>query len=212
MKVIFLHGLGQTSTSWNKTISFLSQEITAYTPTLFDLLGPQTVTYQNLFHSFESYASSFSQPISLCGLSLGAVLALDYATTHPEKVKSLILIAPQYKMPKNLLRFQNALFSLMSQKAFLSSGLPKQDMIALTKSMIPLNFESKLRRISCPVFIVYGKKDWANQKSAVQLASLISHSQIQEMDQAGHEVNVTHAKELGKILNTFFQQEIKRTF
>ena len=37
------------------------------------------------------------QLLNLCGLSLGAVLALNYAIDFPKKVNSLILIAPQYE-------------------------------------------------------------------------------------------------------------------
>ena len=37
--------------------------------------------------------------ICLCGLSLGGVLALNYAIEHPEKIKGMVLIATQYKMP-----------------------------------------------------------------------------------------------------------------
>ena len=44
-----------------------------------------------------------NEEIVLCGLSLGAVLTLNYAIDHPDKVKALVLIAAQYKMPKKLL-------------------------------------------------------------------------------------------------------------
>lgn len=50
--------------------------------------------------------------------SLGAVLTLNYAIDHPDKVKALVLIAAQYKMPKKLLKVQNMLFHLMPNSAF----------------------------------------------------------------------------------------------
>ena len=39
------------------------------------------------------------EPFRICGLSLGAMLALDYTIRHKEKVDSLILLAAQYKSP-----------------------------------------------------------------------------------------------------------------
>ncbi|MDE5757197.1 MAG: alpha/beta hydrolase, partial [Allobaculum sp.] len=169
MKMLFLHGLGQTSTSWNETISSLPKTFTAYSPNVLDWVKYEPTTYENVFRGLERYLSSFSQPVSLCGLSLGAVLALNYAIRHPKKVQSLVLIAPQYKMPKTLLKIQNGLFQLIPNRAF--GDLNKSQMIALTSSMIPLNFEAQLNEISCPVLIVYGQKDRANQNAAKRLAT-----------------------------------------
>ena len=208
MKMLFLHGLGQTSASWNETISSLPKTFTAYSPNVLDWVKYEPTTYENFFRGLERYLSSFSQPVSLCGLSLGAVLALNYAIRHPKKVQSLVLIAPQYKMPKTLLKIQNGLFQLMPKQAF--KDLTKSQMIALTSSMIPLNFEAQLNEISCPVLIVYGQKDRANQNAAKRLAGLLSKAQIQEIANAGHEINVTHPKELATLLVNFLREEKKK--
>lgn len=56
-------------------------------------------------------------------ISLGAMLALDYAIRHGKQVDSLILIGVQYKSPSALIDFQNILFRCMPQKTFESMGL-----------------------------------------------------------------------------------------
>ena len=56
-----------------------------------------------MYAAFCDYCGGFSQSLNLCGLSLGAVLALNYAIDFPQRVNSLILIAPQYDMPKFLI-------------------------------------------------------------------------------------------------------------
>ena len=56
-----------------------------------------------------------------------AVLALNYAIDHPDKVKALVLIAAQYKMPRKLLKVQNMLFHLMPNSAFKKMGFKKAD-------------------------------------------------------------------------------------
>lgn len=56
-----------------------------------------------------------------------AVLALNYAIDHPDKVKALVLIAAQYKMPRKLLKVQNMLFHLMPNSAFDKMGFKKAD-------------------------------------------------------------------------------------
>ena len=98
MKYIFLHGMGQRASSWDKTISFLPDTAEAVCPELSDLLSGSSCDYNNMYASFCEYCSGFSGIPALCGLSLGAVLALNYAVDHLHKVKSLILIAPQFDM------------------------------------------------------------------------------------------------------------------
>ena len=203
MNVIFLHGLGQSPSSWNKTISCLPEDIKAYCPNLFDFSTHKAITYKNIYLSFEEYVDKFSESVTICGISLGAVLALNYCINHTEKVQSLILIAPQYKMPRLLLKFQNILFRVMPEKSFWGSGIMKQDMINLTSSMVALDFERDLRNILCPALIICGKRDLANVKAAKTLAKNIYNAKLYLIDNAGHEINVTDSEKLADVINGF---------
>ena len=118
MQNIYLHGLGQNSSSWDKTITYFTKQDHVLCPELFSLCTERSLTYKNLYQAFSAYCDSISDPVNICGLSLGAVLALNYTIDHPEKVKSLILIAAQYKMPKTLLKFQNIVFKFMPESTF----------------------------------------------------------------------------------------------
>ena len=94
-------------------------------PNLPDLVHSKEVTYDNLYAAFSDYCNQYDEPIDLCGLSLGGVLALNYAIQYPKKVRSLVLIATQYKMPKKLLKFQNLLFRFMPKSMFQQMGFRK---------------------------------------------------------------------------------------
>ena len=59
----------------------------------------------------------------------GQCIALNYAIDYPKKVKALVLIAAQYKMPARLLKLQNALFHFMPQSMFQQTGFGKLDFI-----------------------------------------------------------------------------------
>ena len=110
MNYVMLHGMGQNASSWEKTITFLNDKTDGICPELKDFFDLDECCYDKMYNSFCDYCSSLSQPLDLCGLSLGAVLALNYAVDFPEKIKSLILIAPQYDMPRFLLKLQNVIF------------------------------------------------------------------------------------------------------
>ena len=94
------------------------------------------------------YCSNLSEPLDLCGLSLGAVLSLNYAIDNPEKINSLILIAPQYNMPKTLLKIQNIIFHFMPNSAFSKIGLTKKGFIEFTNSMMNIDFSENIKNLT----------------------------------------------------------------
>ena len=208
MTYVFIHGLGQTSSSWDKVIAHLPTTIKICRPCLSDTVKAQQVTYENLYNVFESECNRLETPLYLCGISLGAILALQYTLNNPQKVKSLMLIAPQYKMPRLLLGIQNIVFRILPQAAFGSMGFSKKDMIALTASMKKIIFTSFLNEIACPTFIVCGQKDRANQNAAKILANTIPNAKLFFIENAGHEVNTDNPTLLGQKLNVFFKQYV----
>ena len=96
MKYLYLHGLGQTSASWNNVIK---ETEVANDSVSLSLNNMKHATYDELYSDLTKECDKYDD-IVLCGLSRGAVLALNYALDYPNKVKKLVLIAPQYKMPK----------------------------------------------------------------------------------------------------------------
>ncbi len=140
----------------------------------------------------------------MCGLSLGAVLALNYAIDYPQRVKSLIFIAPQYDMPKFLLKVQNVLFKFMSESQFKDIGLTKKDFITLTNSMADMDFTSGLEKVSCPVLVLCGEKDNVNKKAAVKVAEKLSKAKFSTIENSGHEVNIDNPNGLAKAMKELY--------
>lgn len=122
MKQLYIHGLGQTPAVWHPVLRLLNAPADCAEPDLASLVCNQPATYANLYSAFARLCDESEAKLALCGLSLGGVLALHYAVEHPERVGALVLIAPQYKMPKRLLQIQNALFHLMPASMFGETG------------------------------------------------------------------------------------------
>ncbi len=209
MKYILLHGLGQTSSSWNNTIETMENKSDILCPNLLDLLCGKEVTYSNLYKAFSEYCMSVTEPLNVCGLSLGGILALQYGIENPQKVNSMVLIGTQYIMPKGLLKFQNVIFHIVPNSTFKKMGCEKKDFINLTKSMMDLNFQKDLHLISCPVLVICGGRDKANKPASLQLKEHIPNVEISIINNAGHEVNIDTPKKLGEILNAFFERFVK---
>ena len=204
MTYILLHGMGQNASSWNETISFLPNTSEIVCPELSDFFSEGNCYYSKMYTAFCDYCNNFSEPLNLCGLSLGAVLALNYAIDYPRRVKSLILIAPQYDMPKFLLKVQNVLFKFMPESQFKDIGLTKKDFITLTNSMADMDFTSGLEKVSCPVLVLCGEKDNVNKKAAVKVAEKLSKAKFSTIENSGHEVNIDNPNGLAKAMKELY--------
>lgn len=205
MENILIHGMGQNISAWNCTIALLPHSFNAQCPQLSDFFTEGNCTYNEIYSAFCEYCNNFSKPLNLCGLSLGAVLALNFAIDFPQKVQSLILIAPQFDMPKFLLKIQNILFKFMPDSQFTEIGFTKNDFISLTNSMAKLDFTDSLAKADMPVLILCGQKDHANQKAAAKLSSMLSNSQFTLIENASHEVNLDNPEKLAEVISSFYR-------
>ncbi len=210
MKQIYVHGLGQTSDSWTKTISYIKSGEQSVCLNLPVLIQGEQAAYQNLYAAFSDACNKDDTPVNLCGLSLGGVLALNYTIDHPEKVSSLVLIATPYKMPKHLLQFQNMLFRCMPKSMFQQMGFCKRDFIQLCKTMMLLDFSDSLPKITCPVLVVCGEKDTSNKKASVKLANILANAEFSELKGIGHEVNTEAPEQLAAVLCRFYEIHTQR--
>ena len=204
MKQIYLHGLGQNPVSWSKVIEQLEAAEHSMCPDLSELVQGQDTTYQNLYAAFSAMCDEIEEDICLCGLSLGGVLALNYAIEHPEKIKGLVLIATQYKMPKKLLRVQNAIFRFMPKSMFQQTGFGKSDFLKLCNTMMELDFSDSIYNVSCPTLVIYGEKDRANKNASIELANMLIDAELQVFNGVGHEINIEAPDKLEETLRVFF--------
>ena len=204
MKYLYLHGLGQKPDSWNRVIKETKVSESSVNLSLTEMLEGKFATYKELYSAFSSECDKENDGIVLCGLSLGAVLALNYAIDHPDKVMALVLIAAQYKMPEKLLKVQNMLFHLMPNSTFNKMGFKKADVISLCGTMAELDFRDSLYKVSCPVLIVCGEKDNANKKASKELCHYLNNSYFHELMKTGHEANIEDPEELANVLQRFY--------
>lgn len=198
MTLLLLHGLGQSKDAWQQTLRSLHYE-DAECPDLLPA-DKKNQTFSSLMEHLESRYSGHDDAFMICGVSLGAILAMEFYFRHPQKVKALILVAPQYRMPAYLLDIQNIIFRFMPKNVFQASGTTKENMISISASMRHLDYRNRIESIRCPVSIVCGEKDKANRKAAVSLNRLLPNSTLNIVPDAGHEVNTDAPEHLAEII------------
>lgn len=198
MTRVFIHGLGQRASSWEDTLAAFGGA---------DCVCPELTqsgagNYSQLYGYFSELMSRYDK-VSLCGLSLGAVLALNYAADFPDRVNSLVLIGGQYKMPKALLTIQNMAFRFMPESRFSGTGFGKKEFIGLCGSMKKLDFSESLGRITCPALVMVGENDKANRKAAEELSEKLPKAALEIVPDAGHTVNTDAPQALAELLHKF---------
>ena len=204
MSYVFLHGLGQTPSSWENIISASGLKEKAFCPDLPTLTSGGEVSYQSLYDALCRFLGELPKPLDLCGLSIGGMLALNYAIDHSGDVSSLVLIGVQYKSPKMLLKVQNVIFHLMPKSSFAETGFGKDEFISLSRSMEELDFSLGLGGISCPTLILCGEKDKANRAACVSLAQKMPQARFESIEGAGHEANIDAPEEFARRLMEFW--------
>ena len=178
MKKILIHGSGHKSTSWNKTLENIKNNNDILCPELSSILNDKEANYDNLYSSFVKYCNNIDRKIDLCGLSLGGILALNYALDFPNKVNSLILIGTLHKVPKIMFSIQKIIFKLLPKSLFETMAFNKKNTFILGNSMKKLDFSNRVQHIKCPTLIICGEKDRANIKAAYYLSANIKDSKL----------------------------------
>ena len=178
MKNILIHGLGQISKDWDTIKNELeTRGISSVAPDLFDLAKGRKLDYPTVYQAFSELCESYQDKLNLCGLSLGGLLALNYAIQYPKKINSLV--------------FQNM-------------GVSKKDFIRLSKSMVDLNFMDSATALDCPALILCGAKDKTNMESAKRFHEAMKNSKLVIVEASGHEVNKDNPNELVRVLQDFW--------
>ena len=203
-KVILIHGSGHKAASWNETVSRLDCRGDVLCPELSSLLMGKEASYPNLRAAFGAYCAQAGGPVHLCGLSLGGILAMNYAIDFPEQVKTLVLIGAPHKVPKVTFGLQTMVFRFLPKSVFETMAFDKKNTFALGSSMKNLDFSGRVQKIRCPTLILCGEKDRANIQSARFLSQNIRGAQLQLIAQTGHVVNEENPGALAKRLNEFY--------
>ena len=205
MKKIFIHGSGHKADSWKKTIENIKNNNDVLCPELSSILDGKEASYYNLYSSFVKYCNNIDGKIDLCGLSLGGILALNYALDFPNKLNSLILIGTPHKVPKFMFSIQNVIFKFLPKSLFETMAFNKKDTFILGNSMKKIDFSNRVSKIKCSTLIICGEKDNANIKSAYYLSEHIKDSKLKIIKNTGHIVNEENPKELSMLINNFWK-------
>ena len=202
MKLVFLHGLGQSAESWKEVRNLL----TDYPSEAIELFPSGVATYQEAKERIYQYLSKETEPFVLIGLSLGAALALELSSYDLPNLQALVLSGCPLKVAGNILFYiQLLIFKLLPKRVFEKQGADKSLMVGVSEELKTLDLTAISGSCPYPTLLICGSKDKPNLSSMKALHRLLTNSQFQIIPDGPHILNRAKPKEFAEITRSFLE-------
>ena len=202
MKLIFLHGLGQSTESWKEVQELLAD----YPSEALDLFPTGITSYQEAKERIYQHLSEETEPFVLIGLSLGAALTLELSSYDLPNLQALVLSGCPLKLAGNIpFYIQLLIFKLLPKRVFEKQGADKALMVGVSEELKTLDLTDISRTCPYPTLLICGSKDKPNLSSMRSLHKLISKSQFQIIPDGPHVLNKEKPKEFVEKTRSFLE-------
>ena len=202
MKLIFLHGLGQSAESWKEVRNLL----TDYPSEAIELFPSGVSSYQKAKERVYQHLAQETEPFVLIGLSLGAALALELSSYDLPNLRALVLSGCPLKLAGNILFYvQLLIFKLLPKRVFEKQGADKALMVGVSEELKTLDLTDISRTCPYPTLLICGSKDKPNLSSMNALHRLLTNSQFQIIPDGPHVLNKEKPKEFAGTVKDFLE-------
>ena len=202
MKLIFLHGLGQSADSWKEVQDFLAD----YPSEAIELFPSGVGTYQEAKERIYQYLSKETEPFVLVGLSLGAALALELSNYDLPNLQALVLSGCPLKLEGNIpFYIQSLIFKLLPKRIFERQGVDKSLLVGVSDELKKLDLRDVARNCPYPSLLICGSQDKPNLSSMKAIQELMPNSQFQIIPDGPHILNRAKPKEFAEITRSFLE-------
>ena len=205
-----LHGLGQTPQSWQDQVTAMPAGFKAVAPWLRGL-RPGRAQEFSVEGAADDVLALLNQhgveQMSLIGVSLGAMVALDAAIRSPETVSHLVLAAGQVNPPRSVMRMQRLVFSMVPAKRLASMGVEKKRFLQALDQAATIDYRSRLGLVTARTLVVVGADDKANLTAARDLAAGIPGARLEVIPGVGHQPNVEDPAAFNALVWPFLADE-----
>ena len=204
MKLIFLHGLGQSADSWKEVRNLL----TDYPSEAIELFPSGVSNYQQAKERVYQHLAQETEPFILVGLSLGAALVLELSSYDLPNLQGLVLSGCPLKLAGNILfKIQLMIFKLLPKSFFEKQGADKTLMVGVSEEMKTLDLTQIAQNCHYPSLLICGSKDLPNLISMRKLYQLLPQAQFQIIPDGPHTLNTDKPKEFAEKTKSFLETQ-----
>ena len=185
--LVFLHGMGTGPEAWQPQVEAFSSSRRVLTPRL-----PLDADFQIGAEAARIWHIADSTPTDVCGLSLGALVALRAALDEPQRVRRLVLCAGFSALPRSLRALQVVLGAA-------SRAAPR----AIFHEGRRFDVTRELDRLTMPALVLVGERDRPNRRLSRALAEGLPDARFRLIESAGHVANVDAPEAFNEAVRSF---------
>ena len=202
MKLVFLHGLGQSAESWKEVRNLL----TDYPSEAIELFPSTVSNYQQAKERVYQHLAQETEPFILVGLSLGAALALELSSYDLPNLRALVLSGCPLKLAGNIpFYIQLLIFKLLPKRTFEKQGADKSLLVGVSEELKTLDLRESAKNCPYPALLICGSQDKPNLSSMKALHRLLTNSQFQIIPDGPHVLNRAKPKEFAEQIKPFLE-------
>lgn len=227
--VVFLPGLFAGAWIWDGVWERLPPAVPAVR-----VVEPMALLDGRQVHSIEKSTAAVEQAIAttslrrfvVCGNSLGALLAVDFALRHPDRVAGVVVSGGPGVGPETPLalrpRYTKEFFSSLMSHVFVDPSRVDRDRMEeifhvmkghrqlsnivgglRTARKYPMN--NALRRLTCPALFVWGEQDRVTPPAAwVKIVRTALGVEVNVVPDAGHSPMIEQPEAFSRLFNSFY--------
>ncbi|WP_049510989.1 alpha/beta fold hydrolase [Streptococcus pseudopneumoniae] len=202
MKLIFLHGLGQSAESWKEVQELLAD----YPSEAIELFPSGVATYQEAKERIYQRLTVETEPFVLIGLSLGATLALELSSYEIPNLQAMVLSGCPLKLAGNIpFYIQLLIFKLLPKRTFEKQGADKSLLVGVSEELKTLDLREIAKNCPYPTLLICGSQDKPNLSSMKAIQELMPNSQFQIIPDGPHVLNRAKPKEFVEQIRSFLE-------
>ena len=202
MKLIFLHGLGQSAESWKEVQELLAD----YPSEALELFPSGVASYQEAKERIYQRLTVETEPFVLIGLSLGAALALELSSYEIPNLQALVLSGCPLKLAGNIpFYIQLLIFKLLPKRIFEKQGADKALMVGVSEELKTLDLRESAQNCPYPSLLICGSQDKPNLSSMKSIQELMPDSQFETIPDGPHVLNKAKPKEFAELTRSFLE-------
>jgi pimeloyl-ACP methyl ester carboxylesterase len=207
--LILLHAAGRGGRSWRRLTPLLTDAFTVLTPDLpgfNDAPGPFTMAAA--VDAIAELAALQERPVRLCGLSLGASVALAVAAAHPDLADRVVASAPAVdgaRHPQVTALYRRAPGWAIRRL----TDLPGRDAwLSFVDEIAALDLVDALPKISAKTLVLCGSRDRANLAEAKLAGQAIPNGSFYLVPHVGHTWAVTQPTLFATVIRPFLAADV----
>lgn len=205
LPMVLLHSAGQTPQMWQPQVEAIGADVRVIAPWLAGLRPgkPGDISLVTAAADVVSQLDRYGiEKAWLVGHQLGAMTALQVATSEPERVAGLVLSGAMLTPGRVALGVQKALIRMLPNQALADSGATKADLLRALDVIAGADFGAKIDSVDVPALVLAGASDPA-RTAAKQLAEALPQGLYVELDGAGTMPSIEAAAQYNQLLVDF---------